>query len=386
MRICMLTSEFPPVVGGVSHYVYKLSKTLTERGHKVTIITRGSGRRMLTEHVEGITVYRVPLLRVYPIHIKIHQFFQNLILSHLKNELDVIHIHHPLTPPFHTTLPVVATVHSSLGFGSLESQNFYSASKPPKIIVALIRWYFSQMEHRTIKNANQITVVSRFIANELRSRYGDEPSTRTIEVIGNGIDTKLFIPGTQNQETNILYTGRLAWNKGLIDLVNAAKIILEKHPDVSFTLTGEGPIELDLRRMVRKMAIDDRFSFRGYLTLKQLIDAYQKAAIFLFPTYYEGLPTSLLEAMACRVPAITTPVGGIPEILQNQQNGVLVPTHDPEAIADAVLKLLHDDKTRLRIGEAARKTVLKYYDWNKLVDKLETIYDHAIREKALHET
>ncbi len=383
MHICVIASEFPPTVGGVSHYAYKLSRSLVERGNRVTVITRGSWRGMIAERIDGIRVYRVPYLHVYPLHVKIHQFFQNLVLKSLEPSLDIIHMHHPLTPPFKTTLPVITTVHSSLGFGMLESQNFYSAVRLPSLFLRIIRWYLAQVERMAIRNSDKITVVSTFVADELKSHYRRELATRSVEVIGNGVDVKLFKPGIKSKGINILYTGRLAWNKGLIDLVNAAKIVLEKRADVSFILTGEGPIGNELRKMVLNMGIEAKFSFRRYLSLSQLIDAYQSATVFVFPTYYEGLPTSVLEAMACGAPVITTPVGGIPELVHDRQNGVLVPAHDPDAIATAILNLLNDNRLRLRMGETARETIVQSYDWEKLIDKVVDLYGRTVKENNI---
>lgn len=383
MRICMTTSEFPPVVGGISHYVYKLSKRLTERGHEVKVVTRGSYKGLSIDYFDNIRVYRVPYMHVYPIHVKLHQLFQNRLLKSLEDEFDIIHLHHPLIPLFRTSLPTVVTVHTSLG-PSIESQNFYATGpKLPIPLLRLMRWYFSQLERSLVENADRVTVVSNAVADELRVYYPKELAQRPqIEILGNGVDTGLFAPGVTSEQTRILYTGRLAWNKGLEDFVKAAQLILQRRNNVSFIITGEGPIKPYLEHVVREMMIADKFSFPGYLELQQLIRCYQTTTIFVYPSRYEGLPTSLLEAMACGVPVVATGIGCIPEIVHNNENGIIVPMSNPTAIANAVLYLLEDDDSRLRMGQAARKTVEQDYDWDRIVDRVERCYEMAIEAKA----
>jgi glycosyltransferase involved in cell wall biosynthesis len=374
----MTASEFPPAAGGISWGVYRISKKLTERGHRVTVVTRGSPEGMTKEYCDGVTVYRLPYLHVYPIHVKIHQLFQNRLLKDLQSEFDLFHVHHPLTPPFRTSLPIVLTVHTSLSLSkSAEMQNFHTAGKLPDLILDSMRWYFGRIERQMLENAKRVTVVSNVIADELKMRYGRLIAQKPIDVIGYGVDTSLFTPGT-GSTTSILYAGRLAWNKGLFDFVRSAKLILEKRPDALFVLTGDGPIANDLKDLVKSLGIDHRFFFRGYLPRAELIKCYQMASVFVLPAYYEGLPTSLLEAMACGVPPVTTKVGSIPEVVQNQRNGVLLQKADPRAIADGVVGLLQDETVRRRLGQAARKTVVDRYNLKQAIDRIEKCYTLAI--------
>ncbi len=262
----MTSSEFPPYVGGVSHYAHKLSTKLLQKGHEVTIITRGSSKGLVTEQTGNLRVYRVPYLHLYPLHVKVHQIFQNQILRTLQSNLDLIHIHYPLTPSFQSSLPTIATIHTSIG-PSIKSQNFYSAGpRLPTTVMYLMRLYFSQLERSIVSISDRVTVVSRAVAEEITARYSTT-LTHPVEILGNGVDTEVFTPGTGGNQIQILYTGRLAWNKGLEDFVNAARIILSTRKDASFVITGEGPIKPYLERVVKDRGLSSRFSFPGYLSL-----------------------------------------------------------------------------------------------------------------------
>ena len=95
----MITREFPPISGGIGYYVYNLSKKLIERGHEVSVITRGSTRKTIKSEVEGIDIFWAPFFPLYPFHLGIHGYFVNKIVKSLSSEVDLIHIHSPLPPP-----------------------------------------------------------------------------------------------------------------------------------------------------------------------------------------------------------------------------------------------------------------------------------------------
>ena len=363
------------MVGGVSHYVYNLSRQLTERGHSITVITRGNWKGHRASYMEGIRVHRLPYLPIYPIHTRIHQFHQTRLFKLLEPDFDVVHIHHPLSPVVNTEIPVLVTIHSSLGHTrALEFQNFYSLFAIPSILLDLIRAYFRSMELEVIESADLVTTVSGALVEELTRRY--ELDLDQSNVLGNAVDTSLFVPGGRKTERRyVLCTGRLAWNKGLIDLVKGAKRVLEACPDVSYILTVKGPAERDVRRLVARMGMDREFSFVGFVDKESLVRLYQNSSVFVCPSYYEGLPTNLLEAMACGTPVVATRVGGISEVIRDGQNGFLVPTKNPEALADRIINLLNTSGLRARMGRLARETVDKCYSWDKTVAKALHFYE-----------
>jgi glycosyltransferase involved in cell wall biosynthesis len=364
----MITPEFPPKIGGLGGYVHKLSKEMIKRGHEVVVITRGSWEGLKTARVDGIEVYRVPYIHVYPLLLHTHQIFQNMILKQLRSELDLVHVHHPICPPINTTLPVIVTLHASVGSGSIESQNFYSSGRIPRPLFSLMRSYVKASERRMLERADCITTVSNALVNELHSLHGLDATS--IRVLGNGVDTDVFEPGkAKPNDKTVLYTGHLAYNKGLIDLVEAARHVLHIYPDVSFVLTGRGPIERELRGMIARMNMTNNFRFVGFVERSTLIELYQNATVYVFPSYYEGLPTSVLEAMACGTPVVASAIDGIPEVVIDGKNGFTVPVKNPKAIANAIVRLLEDEELRERIGRTARQTILDRFSWNMVANR-----------------
>ena len=373
MRICMITNEFPPKIGGMGGYVYNLSKEMVKRGHKVTVVTRGSWRGLQAARFNAIDVYRVPYIHIYPLLEATQGIFQNRILKGLSSELDVVHVHHPISPKFNTALPIMVTLHASVGLGSIDSQNFYSSRRLPGPLFSAMRSYVRSGERKILERADCITTVSNALVNELHSLHGIDVSS--ITVLGNGVDTELFKPPkTRSDEKTVLYTGRLYYNKGLLDLVKAAKHVLHRYPETSFVLTGRGPIEGQLRRIIARLNISKNFRFTGFVEESTLIELYQSATVYVFPSYYEGLPTSMLEAMACGTPVVVTAINGILEVVKDGQNGFTVPVKDPMTMANAIARILSDNDLQERIGRAARVTIKEGFTWEIVAKRASECY------------
>ena len=116
LNICMIVGEFPPNCGGIGIYVYNLSKNLIERGHDVVILTRGSWKyKCVKENIEGITLYKILYLPLYPFHVNIHGvFLKNQYKLIENNEFDIVHFHSPLIPSFDTDVPTISTIHGTV--------------------------------------------------------------------------------------------------------------------------------------------------------------------------------------------------------------------------------------------------------------------------------
>jgi glycosyltransferase involved in cell wall biosynthesis len=179
-------------------------------------------------------------------------------------------------------------------------------------------------------------------------------------------------------EIKILYVGRLGYRKGILDLIKSAKFVTEKYKNIKFIIIGKGQIENELKNIVNKMDLDQYFNFLGFVDKEKLIDYYHKSAIFILPSYYEGLPTTLIEAMACGMPSIATRVDGVPELIQNGENGVFIPKKSPQHIAKAIIKLLDEDYLREKIGRNASITIQEKFSWEVISENILNIYENTL--------
>lgn len=162
--------------------------------------------------------------------------------------------------------------------------------------------------------------------------------------------------------------------KGLFDLIECSSIVCKKYPDVKFILVGTGTILENLKKQVKKLELDDNVIFTGSLSRSQIIEYYKNTTIFVLPSYREGFPTSLMEAMSCGVPSVATDVEGCDELIEDGENGILVPPKNPEKLAESIIYLLENEEFRNRIGINARDHIVRNYDWETITDGFEKLY------------
>lgn len=369
MRICVITSANFPPEEGIGNYIYNMSKEFIRKGHHVTIITRGSFSKTKEENFEGITLYRVPFLRVYPFHVHLHGIFVNKLLRSIEHKFDIIHIHSPLPPLVKSKIPVLLTIHSPMKNGAsvLEVTDFFSLA-----IKFQAKYISYPLEIKLIKNSCMITTVSSTVAKNLEE-YGVK--SENIKVVYNGVDQHIFVPSAMiPKEKYALYTGRISYGKGLIELIECAKEICELRDDVNFLLAGDGPLLPNLKEKVNDLNLQSRIRFLGRVNRDTIITLYQNATIFAFPSYYEGLPGSLLEAMACKLPIVATEVPGNIELIEHNKNGILIPPKNGASLAKEILYLLDDPGKREKFGENARKTIEDKFTWDAVSDRILSCY------------
>jgi glycosyltransferase involved in cell wall biosynthesis len=158
-------------------------------------------------------------------------------------------------------------------------------------------------------------------------------------------------------------------------LLRAAARVREAIPEVRFLLIGQGPLEPESRRLAADLGLDGTVVFTGFRTDAQRLLA--GLDVFALSSTYEGLPIALIEAMALGRPAVATRVGGVPEVLADGVQGLLVPPRDPDALADGLLKLLGDPELRARMGAAGRERAA-HFDIRKAVRRMEQVYTELL--------
>lgn len=204
---------------------------------------------------------------------------------------------------------------------------------------------------------------SNFAVGHLAGRYQSRnPYThRTITtVLSEERIVKNFHTETSSP-VRLLYVGRLAVEKGLPFLLEAVKFCTQMGIDVKLDLIGDGPQFEQLEEIARMLEISDKIHFEGYVPLgDRLWEAYRQSDIFVFPSLSEGQPKVLIEAMAAGLPIIATRVGGIPSIIEDGWNGILVASHSSQALADAIQKLTSEPETLRQIASQASISATSY--------------------------
>jgi glycosyltransferase involved in cell wall biosynthesis len=160
--------------------------------------------------------------------------------------------------------------------------------------------------------------------------------------------------------------------KGHAFLIVAAKTICREYPNAVFLLIGDGQERPKLERQVKEMGLEPNFLFLG--ARKDVPELLACCDLSVLPSQSEGLPNSVLEAMAAGVAVVATSVGGVPELIENEVSGLLIPPNNPSALSGAILRLLRNEALRQRLSSAGHDRAVTLFNFSRLMQTLETIY------------
>ena len=196
-------------------------------------------------------------------------------------------------------------------------------------------------------------------SNGLRELALQSAPKQQIEIIPNGVDTNEFCPPIRknNNTFNVLCVSRLIERKGIHFLLDAWKKFIEKNQNSKLFIVGEGNMENELRTQAEKLKINSSVEFTGRLEHEKTVEMYKNADIFVLPSMNEGMSNTILEAMACGLPIVSTGVGGSDELFSD--NAIIVPEQNSETITKALFKLAEDDKLREKMGAVSRANAEK---------------------------
>jgi glycosyltransferase involved in cell wall biosynthesis len=174
----------------------------------------------------------------------------------------------------------------------------------------------------------------------------------------------------------ILFMGLLCRGKGIFDLLDAVRVLRASVPDVRLVCAGDGDLHAVVQH-AKRLGISDAVKFPGWVRGAEKQAWMQRAAVFVLPSYAEGMPMSLLEAMAAGIPAVSTAVGSVPEVVTDGVDGFLIAPGDTAALERVLRRLLHDPELASRVGAAARETVRLRFAADRVLARLERVYAAA---------
>ena len=239
------------------------------------------------------------------------------------------------------------------------------------------------------KDIDEIIAVSQDIKRVLVS---GGINSRKVTVIPDGID---FLPFEEAVPSDFLrkelafspddylvgIVAHLADHKGHKYLIRASKILREKAPGIKVIIVGEGPMRLELDRLAKEIKVEDMVFFLGFREDVPRILA--SLDLFVLSSYLEGLGSSILDAMACRLPVVATQVGGIPEVVIPGETGLLVPPRNSKALANAIIKIYENKEMALSLGKKGYELVHKKFSAEGMAAKIILEYEHLARKKNI---
>jgi glycosyltransferase involved in cell wall biosynthesis len=217
-------------------------------------------------------------------------------------------------------------------------------------------------------------VVARDALEELRER--GVPMEKCSH-ISNGVDTGLFHPRPARIPDTIVFVGSLIPRKGVKYLLQAMTSLPERY---RLEIAGDGPSRAKLEEAVSQLGLTGRVAFLGALTQHELAELLGRCHTFVLPSLSEGLPLSLLEAMASGCAVVSTDVSGIKDLVTDEVTGLLVPPADPQALAQAVLRVLSDEELSKRLTSNALALVQERYSWESVAKRVAAVYASVLED------
>lgn len=387
MKIAVYSDNFYPELSGISDSLVECARELSGLGHEVIFfVPHYSKQNFAVSHLpyqeihigQGVSIRRLFALS-YPLPNKqgraiIPTFFR--WLSMLQSRPDIVHVHsffgaglEGLVASFFLKRPLVGTSHTPLGeflqYGPLRGKSF------ERFALRLVSWYYNHCDF--------VTAPSQGILDEMKY-YG---FYKPCKVISNPIDLDNFFPATLEERAtlkqefglssfSILYTGRLAPEKHIDDILRAVALLKDRVPEICLGITGHGEGETSLRALARELSIEKQVKFFGTVSVADHARIYRAADVFVIMSTAETQSLSMMKAMATGIPALGARARGLAEYIHPDLNGYLIEPGDYKTLADKILFLYQHPEERSRLGQGGLQTVKKFSrakiasDWSAL--------------------
>jgi glycosyltransferase involved in cell wall biosynthesis len=254
---------------------------------------------------------------------------------------------------------------------TLQSGDLDSDVKQKKFHVRL----FWKIIHRS---PDFITAISSALARRAENLG---VSKDMIAITPNGLDFSEVPENFAKEDKRVICVGRLSWEKAHELTLKAWVGVLSKFPSAKLVFVGEGPERASIEKLISELKIENSVRLTGNLPHEQVLEEISKSEVFICPSLAEGLGNVFIEAQACGVPPIGTRVGGIPDVIQDGESGILIESKDSAAIASAIIRLLEDPDLRKRLSEKGLETSRKF-EWKKILEKIDGIYESVLSCRA----
>ena len=353
MKIVDVNPFFYPFEGGIEHRMHDTSRLLSQKGHDVTVLTSRlpntekeetvpDGYKVLRLDSKFINVYNPPFVTS-----------KNILETIESLDPDIVNFNYRWAPSYTKDLKrydgkKVFTYHNVWGEGTG------------------IQGFFSMMNDNRFKKClstfDHIIAVSDFVRNDLIS-LGHAPGSVT--TIQTGL-SKFPDLDKSSEKDFILSLGRQVKTKGLKYLVEAMKDV-----DQKLIMCGKGPESARLSRQIKKLGLEDKVEMRGWVSNDEKEELMASCKLFVMPSLFESLGLAAIEMLSYGKPVVCTDVNGLPDTVR--EGGVIVPPKDPQALANAINRMLNNDDDRRKKGESAAARA-QAYRWDDLIPKIEEVY------------
>ena len=224
--------------------------------------------------------------------------------------------------------------------------------------------------------AKKVITISKFNKEYMNKKLGIP--RKKIDLITCGINLKKIKPIKKYKQNpfRIISISRLIEKKGYPYLIKACKILKERKIKFICEIKGDGPERMKLKKLIQNFGLKDDIKLDGALTHNKTLEFIKKGSVFVLPCIkaknndIDGIPTVLMEAMAMAIPVISTKITGIPELIDNKINGIIVPSKNSTALAEAIIKIKNNKKFTEKIRKKSREKIIEKFNIDKNINKL----------------
>jgi glycosyltransferase involved in cell wall biosynthesis len=381
MKITVVTSIYPPDIGGPATYAAEIKARLPGRGHEVKVVT------VSTRAAPGDGVRTVPVKNFRPAPFR---YLWNMLVFlwcviRVGGKSDVVYTLNPaytgLVGWLGARLLRKKIVVRMVGDAAWEEasnrrltrkflDDFLAAPEGGRYIRRLI-----SLQRFVFRHVDRIIVPSGYLKNVLVRYYGIEDGR--IKVVYNSIDFPPdSLPEKPDRPAPLLVTvGRLARHKRVDAILRVTRDLQREFPGLRLSVVGDGPERGYLEELTDRLELGDRVMFHGRTAHDRTMELIAEADVFILNSVYEGLPHVALEAMACRTPVVATDIPGTSEAVLNGETGLLVPPDDDAALQEGVTRLLRDGTLREALVEKAYRRLLDTFTWDHNLAALEKVLE-----------
>ena len=354
--VAVFCAFIPPFLGGIERYVDNLTRQFVKMGVKPVIVTSNFNQSADYETINGVDIIRLPayslFLNRYPIFRLNRKYHTQMArLENYNIDAIIVNTRFHLTSHiganygYHRHIPVYLIEHGS---------NYVTLNN--RFVDFFANRYEDFLTWRIKKRVTKFYGVSE-ACNQWLKHFHIESSG----VWYNSIDCDQKVPERKEHSgIRLLYAGRLIKQKGVENILNAFEILSSEYSDLTLTIAGDGPEMESYQTRFNQ----DNIHFVGKLNFQQLLAEYAQTDIFLYPPLWpEGLPTSVLEAGLMKCCVIGTPMGGLKEIIKDQENGLMTGT-SMESLLGSIRKIINNSNLITELGEHLHYTVVTKFSWS----------------------
>lgn len=368
------------LIGGGEVYLYYLINFLKKEGHEVSLVQAGAKNE--TDDLDGLTIEKLKM----PVNMKndtdiINRYvFFNLLWKRSKSwkTADRIHFHEYLNAFPHGNKKMTGTSHG-INWDDPRYTKWDSFGVKLKIYRNYVRFLAKYAIRHLNKIAANDTFLLRFVQSEM-PRYRNN-----LETILNFVDTEIFNPKNSGKElrdkygddkTLILYPRNFGYGRGGLNIIDAVNKLVKKYPDVVLLMTGDGPEKPLAEMKVRNLELQNNVKFIGHMNhFKDMPSLYSAVDLVTIPTTsVEGTSLSCLEAMATGKPVVVTNVGGLPDIVKDEFNG-LVAKPTPDSLAEKLEDMITNKTKREGLAKNGQKWVSKFHSYKLWCQKYKEFFE-----------